>query len=482
VLALFSFEAALLGSLILRHTNYGDVDGMYHAKMAWLLWHEGFRRDFPWMTCSITATHWADHHFLFHVLLAPLAPLGLVATLQLGAVLVGALGLTACIVSLARSGVRHLALWAVVLPLCSDMFLYRTALTRAMPLCLALTVAFLAAAESRRPRLAGALAFVALWTYQGALFLLPLAAFAALRDRLRGEASSGVLLATIAGMVLGLTVNPFFPATWDFLMLHVGPYLSHGRVALPVDLGIEWQPATWSLVPRTVPVLVLGGVLPVVAMLRRRWSRDDDLFGATVLLFAVATVRSQRFVEYAAPLGVMLGARVLSRGALEGLVAPLRARVGGAVAAAALVLYGAVQWRSVDAEAFTTNPDDLAGAAHWLRAHTPPGAVVFHGNWTEFAGLFYHNHHNRYVYGLDPYFFLEHDPALYLRYRRVIAGQDPDAVGTIVTRFHSRHVVLVAHAELFALARQLRDDPRARLVFQSPKTLVFALGDGGAPR
>lgn len=46
-LAVFALEAAVLGSLVLRHARVADLDSLFHAKMAWLLWHEGFRRDFP---------------------------------------------------------------------------------------------------------------------------------------------------------------------------------------------------------------------------------------------------------------------------------------------------------------------------------------------------------------------------------------------------------------------------------------------------
>lgn len=476
-LAIFALEAAVLGSLVLRHSRVADLDSLFHAKMAWLLWHEGLRRDFPWMTCSITAAHWADHHFLFHVLLAPLSPLGLDVTLRLGAVLLGALGLTACVLSLARAGVRHLWFWALALPLCSDVFLFRMAMTRAMPLCLALTVLHLDALEARRARRAGVIGFVSMWAYQGGIFLLPLAALHALRDRLRALPRAGTLLATLAGLVLGLTLNPFFPATWDFLALHIGPYLSHDPVRSLVDVGLEWRPADLSLVPRVVPVLALGFVLPLVGIVRRRWSAHDDALAAAVLLFALASLRAQRFLEYLAPLSVMLGARVWTRGALDGLLRPSLQRAATALATAATLAYGAAQWRSIHRDGFSVEPRDVEGAARWLARNTPRDAVVFHAAWDDFAPLFYFNHHNRYLFGLDPYWFVEHDPALYVRYRLVTEGRDPDPVDTIRTRFHSRHIALVARPGLLGLAQQLRRDPRARLVFQSPRTLVFALDE-----
>ncbi len=474
-LAIFALEAAVLGSLILRHARVADLDSLFHAKMAWLLWHEGLRRDFPWMTCSVTATHWTDHHFLFHVLLAPLSPLGLMVTLRGGAVLVGALGLTTCVLSLARVGVKHLWFWALVLPLCSDVFLYRMTMTRAMPLCLALTVLHLDAIEARNPRRAGLLAFVSMWAYQGAIFLLPITALSALRDRVRGIPRGAVLLATVAGLVLGLTLNPFFPATWDFLMLHIGPYLSHDPVRSLVDVGQEWRPAGWSHVPRVLTVLALGFALPAVSLARRRWSAHDDALAGAVILFALATLRAQRFLEYLAPLSVMLGARVYTRGALEGLLRPAWRPWAARVAAAGALVYGAAQWRSVDDDAFSVEPNEVAGAARWLARNTPRGAVVFHAAWEDFAPLFYFNHHNRYLFGLDPYWFVEHDAALYVRYRLVIEGRDPDPVQTIRTRFHSRHVALFARPGLLGLARQLRDHPGVRLVHQSPRTLVFVL-------
>lgn len=472
----FVLEAMLIASLVLRHDAFPDVDGMYHAKMGWLLYYEGFRRDFPWMVCSITAEHWADHHFLYHALIAPLAPLGLVLMHRAAAIAVGALGLAATLTKMAKDGARPMWFWALALPLCGDVFLYRMVLTRAMPLCLALLVLFVDALEANRPRRVALAAFVAMWAYQGALFFAPIAVFAAAIAWRQGRPGAVRLVAyALGGLVLGLSLNPFAPATWDFLMLHLGPYLSHGRNTLRPDIGPEWAPATWSLAPRVWPAIALGAVVPLAALARRRFDPRDALLAVTLAMFTVSTLRSQRFIEYAAPVAVMLGARALSRGVFEGLAAPRVLRWLRAGAMAAFALAGAWHWREVDAGGFRAGYREAEGAARFLASHTAPGEVVFHGGWAEFAPLFFFNHHNRYLYGLDPYFFVEYDPRRYVDYRRVVAGDDADPVAAITGRFGSRWVLLVARPESMRLARQLGADRRARVAWRDDKVLIFVL-------
>ena len=48
--------------------------------------------------------------------------------------------------------------------------------------------------------------------------------------------------------------------------------------------------------------------------------------------------------------------------------------------------------------------DKYKETALWLKANTPERSVVFHVSWDAFPRLFYWNHHNYYLVGLDPVF------------------------------------------------------------------------------
>ncbi|MEN9558264.1 MAG: hypothetical protein RL141_633 [Candidatus Parcubacteria bacterium] len=53
--------------------RFADPDAFYHAHISWLLWTRGPLEAFPWLDLTTLGTAFADQHFLYHVLLAPLA-------------------------------------------------------------------------------------------------------------------------------------------------------------------------------------------------------------------------------------------------------------------------------------------------------------------------------------------------------------------------------------------------------------------------
>ena len=46
----------------------------------------------------------------------------------------------------------------------------------------------------------------------------------------------------------------------------------------------------------------------------------------------------------------------------------------------------------------------FAEAASWLKANTPKDTIVFNAQWDIFPDLFFHDHHNRWVAGLNEAF------------------------------------------------------------------------------
>jgi hypothetical protein len=55
----------------------------------------------------------------------------------------------------------------------------------------------------------------------------------------------------------------------------------------------------------------------------------------------------------------------------------------------------------------------LEQANNWLVNHTEPGSLVFHNRWDIWPLMFYYNSHNHFLVGMDPTFLYEYDPALF---------------------------------------------------------------------
>ena len=126
-------------------------------------------------------------------------------------------------------------------------------------------------------------------------------------------------------------------------------------------------------------------------------------------------------------------ARTEVRGSLSVMMLALLTTVlTGGTFVLLLILGGAGQFVSVQRSA-RCNFDlpAVRGAMDYLRANSPTDAIVFTDDWDIFPLYFYHNHHNRYIVGLDPEFSHAHDPVLWERYVKITQSKRFPVVATV---------------------------------------------------
>src|SRR3989338_11391151 len=76
LLSLIIFASALsLFSYLQFDQTFADPDSFYHAKMARLLAERGVITEFPWLSATNLKSSFIDHHFLYHLALAPFVKL-----------------------------------------------------------------------------------------------------------------------------------------------------------------------------------------------------------------------------------------------------------------------------------------------------------------------------------------------------------------------------------------------------------------------
>ena len=112
----------------------------------------------------------------------------------------------------------------------------------------------------------------------------------------------------------------------------------------------------------------------------------------------------------------------------------------------------------------------------WIAENTEEGAIVFHKRWPQFCLMFYFDHRNRYIVGLDPYFLYQHDPDEYVRWIRISEGVlDPEATRDGILAFDARFVLVKRGRALDLLLRRAADtlpryqDPIFRIYEISPR-------------
>lgn len=483
LLALFISGMALIQ---FASPDLPDNDGFYHIKFARLMRTEGLKPEFSWLPLSIlNAGAFYDHHFLFHAALIPFTFGDLRLGAKWAAAIFAALAFLAIWFLFHRQKIPFAWLWALALFGISDAFLYRMSVTRAQSLSLAvLALALMWLLEGKHRHL-GALSFVYVWLYDAfplmiALAVLHLLAVALIERRLEFRP----LIYVTAGIVLGLVINPYFPANVIFSYHHMLPKLTD---ATSVRVGNEWYPyETKQLLENSLPALAAfaSGAL-ALGLSPKKMDVRTALSFLAALLFGLMLFQARRFVEYFPPFALIFAAFawapiLVSHSLDQAREGPDPVPSGGSPynRFAGVLLSGLVAVSMVVSiprarEAIDrSKPYDLyAGAAAWLEKNTPAGERVFQTDWDDFPRLFFYNTHNTYLIGLDPTYMQLYNPSLYDLWVDITQGRVERPARLIAGAFGSRYV----HTDLKhgSFLRIAEDDPGLLEVYRDDQAVVF---------
>lgn len=514
------FAVAFLFFAYFQYSNvFADPDSFYHAKVAVLLRDGQFSSEFTALPFTTLAEAYADHHFLYHLLLVPFVTvIDPLVGLKIATAVFGALLALTFYWFLRREHVPW-AMVTTILLLLVNPFTFRMNLAKASSLSVMLLLLGLAAAFAYRPKLLAVMGFFYVWFYGGFLLLviavLTFAVVGVLHRRyVRRDDANRLLsrvrallgrtfrpkgvkrmnlyiaLGVVVGTLLGVVVNPFFP---DNVSFYFDQIFRIGAVNYQKTIGVggEWYPYKFiDLVANTVLVsipLVVALVLFVINW-RRQTTRSITLF-VLWLFFLILTLKSRRYIEYYVPFGLLFAAVSLrdSLGGISwkslwgtvqrGYLRTWAARLGGiAFAAYVAVFLPAVVIRDLKSERKDLNNgfrlDLFRDESEWIRDHATPGAVVFHSDWDEFPTLFYWNSESRYIAGLDPTFLYLTGADRYWQWANVTLGKETGDVHRIIQGTFGAEYVFVEHDHT-AMNNLIVADDRFRLVHSGPDAKVY---------
>lgn len=428
-----------------------DNDGYYHIRWSKMLRQSAPRLpEFSWLPLTVLdKSSYADHHFLFHVLLMPFTFGDLRIGAKLAAALYSSVGLTGVFALLVLYRVQYRWLWLIPLVAGSEPFLFRMSMTRAPSLSIFLLGIGCYLILERKLVWLGVVGFIFVWLYS--LFPL-LLAFALVHTVclyiVSRRISFAAPLASLAGIAAGLILNPYFPRDLILMFEHLSMKLKSN---FPVQVGMEWYAYdTWSLVTRCAVIVVLYFAALLAFDFKR--CRDDikPLFflGVSALLLLIF-FKSMRFVEYWAPFAAIFVAFSLTpviTKVLDIRIKVKRDRIIGAITAAVLTIAFSlsITFNAIQAGhdmAAEPSPYAYRGAADYLVKNTPEGSIVFNVDWDAFPMLFYYDTHNKYVAGLDPSYLHRRSYELSSLYDDIANGNDDDAGKEIKGAFGAEFVV-----------------------------------------
>lgn len=413
----------LIFGFLARHQTIADPDGFYHAKISQLYSEGQWIDKLDSLPLTVLGQNYTDHHFLYHVLTAPLVWLfdPLVAVKTIG--VIAAVGVFVAWYFVARNLKIKGAVWWTMLNLTSALFVFRLAMIKAVPLALILYLVALLALYQYRYFSVGVLSFVFVWTY-GGWPLLPITALiflaAHLKQKEQFKVAAKTMFASWLGAIGGLVINPFFPQNLAFYKAQI---IDIAAVPMSSLLqGQEWSPlpATdmlYSLAPIWF-LAILTGVLFAIIYSSRHSAPvvKHQTFGLTLitvsLILFVFTMLSRRYVEFFSPVFVLTVAWWLTQAINFKPGQNLLRAINDAVriykpwfivlllvvSLSVMSQYLRIDHKLKQAIAF----ENRLGVSEWLRTNYDVETVVLNVDWSYYPVLFYHDAGTKFAFGLDP--------------------------------------------------------------------------------
>ena len=470
------------------HPAFPDPDSYYHTRIAALMSEQGLKPPFPYLPLSVlNEREYYDHHFLFHVALIPFTWFDLRLGGKLAAVLFAVIAFLSVWHLLRGQQVPYSAIWALGLMAISDAFLYRLMQVRAQSLSLAVLALGLHWMLKGKFKRLLPLGFVYVWLYN-AFPLLAVVAGAYIVGVLLVERRLELrpLVYVLAGLALGLVINPYFPDNIVFAVRHIAPKISD---ATALDVGNEWFPyRTATLLENSPLALAALGVGALGLGLRNK--RMDISTASSLLItlgFGYMLFQSRRYIEYYPPFALIFAAfawaPLIHPGSEEHYLHELRIfswsspawLMRWAPAILLLVVVGLGGWYSLKnahmALADSRPFDRYKGAANWLSENTPDGSLVFQTDWDDFPRLFFYNTHNTYLIGLDPTYMQIYDQELYDLWVKITDGDVELPSQAIRDQFGAHYIHTdLAHSNFI---NQADADPHLRQVYRDDDAILY---------
>jgi hypothetical protein len=447
----------LAGLLQLAMPTFFDADTGYHLAVARLTRTHGVLHSFPWTSFSWLEHHYVDKELLFHWLLVPLSGLDPTWAARIAGTALGAGLLGVMHALLRRERVDRAGLWVLLTLASSSAFIWRFALVRPHMLSIPLALLVLWAATRRSWGVLGTACLLFPLCYTAWHLPVALVLLAELARMAAGERPDWRPLGlSLAGVGIGVSVHPNFPENLAFFWIqNFGVLVSTAWAGLAgFELGGEFRPLSpagllrYALVPG-----LLTGIASVAGWRTRRSDPLGLVFATASLGFVLLTLRTQRFIEYLAPLAVLAAAFSL-RGATP------RWLPAGALVAA-LVWMGSVAMHPFERmlgrrELF---PEPVAAS---LAQAIPPGTQLFTCDW-EFTGeMMLALPERRFLVALDPVFFARRNPHAYRVWFEMVRRPPAEPAGVIRETFGARFVLCDLRERWRPFLEALDGDPMAQ--------------------
>lgn len=418
ILLVFFLFVVIISVMQFRVNEIIGYDGWLHIKMADIIKTQGFIKEFPYTTDSILSQNYADIQLLFRVLLIPFTFFSLILGAKIASVIFASLCFTCFYWYLKKNGICYPLMWTSLYALSSIDLMYRFLEARAMPLAILsiLLTFYFIDKKMYKSLLLTSILFT--WLYAGFVFQLGIIAICSIISLLTSrKAGLNLLLYPLAGTILALIINPYFPNNISFL------YTQIFKVNLAGNLyNMEWKP--WAFLELLKFNYLLFGTLltaAIITLKNKKLDKKSLLFLILSIIFLIAMLNTRRMQEYFAPFTILFAAFTLNKSMSEieekNLMKGLSAIILIILAIPSLI----------GLNTMIKNNHFLPWyrqGAEWSITNIPDGSKVFINGYM-FNYLFFYNPGLRYTHGIDLTYSYLYDKAKFSRYIGVLQGKDP---------------------------------------------------------
>ncbi|MBD3359421.1 MAG: hypothetical protein GF365_01800 [Candidatus Buchananbacteria bacterium] len=499
-----------------------DPDSFYHLKISKLIAEQGPIWDFPWLQYTVLKDYYIDHHFLYHVLAIPFIKiLGDFEGLKFFTVILATLFVLLSYIFFKKYKIKYAEIFTLIL-LFSSAFLFRISLAKAVALSLIFLFLGIYCLFKKKYWLLALISFLYVWSYGGfllifiAAFIFVLAKtiyhtfiaqplwfelknflklikiknyFKLFFKNLFSLDNLKLILAPFLGIILGLVLNPYFPKNLKFYwqqVIEIGVINYRGLV----NVGGEWYPYSLAELMTNSGIVVIIFIVSVILffIFIKKQKPPSIFFLLTSLLFFVLTLKSRRYVEYLTPNLVYFSAftcgYILAEINFKKFLRQFKKEnyILGSLLIFLIIYIAIIFPCIIIRNAYLTSQSyrggieyqRFEGIANYLKQKSRPGDIVMQTDWDDFPMLFYHNHQNYYIIGLDPTFMYNYDADLYNLFTEITTARKFDNLyNEVKNKFKAKYFIV--DADRGQLKRNLQRYSGFVQVYEDQDGTIFKL-------
>ncbi|RJR08761.1 hypothetical protein C4588_05480 [Candidatus Parcubacteria bacterium] len=488
----------------------GDPDGFYHAKISSLINQGIVLKQLPWMQFSSLKDSFVDHHFLYHIVVAPFTNIvNPLVGIKIATVLLAALMVLIFYWLLKQLNTKYPLAFAMGFLILGGLT-FRLYLIKVNSFFLILIWLLIAALINKKPSWLMLLGFAFVWSYgmwpmSILIFVVYILAekihnyintskvkiftnkIISIFSHHRSNINLKMFLYLLSGIVLGIVINPYWPQNLHFYRELIFMGLFNSDRSFPV--GGEWSGAQLGQIISSAPhIFIIMAILIIILIFNLKKVRKFTWFSFILtLIFFLVTMKSKRYVEYYSPLALLFTASAftdvlsfINKNKIinwwQSISKFLKIYVTVILTVFLILVLPSVYDKILNPTMHTKySMDHFKEAATWLANNSPEHSVVFHSDWDEWPILFYYNTHNYYIIGLDPVLIENYDSDLHTLYREITYGNiSYDLYHYISDNFKANYVFVDKDGHQ-RLIQNLIADKHFQEVYRDEQNIIYKI-------